>query len=230
MKKILLISIAMLLLTTRPALAAVVSTFDGMYPPDISALDGWTVGSGFILTNPGSGGNTGGDNDGYALLTDTGQGGSGGLVVAPTKFLVNLTGYASISWDALLPSQYATFRGIEPVILTISSNLTDYSYELDYSQGVAGVWQSWQAPLDVDTGWSCTSSISSCSVSFAEVVANVTQLAFDLEVTTLAGTGPFDTTIEAGIDNVNLIPVPAALWLFGSGLLGLMGIARRRQT
>ena len=29
---------------------------------------------------------------------------------------------------------------------------------------------------------------------------------------------------------VNPIPVPAAVWLFGSGLLGLVGVARRRKT
>ena len=28
---------------------------------------------------------------------------------------------------------------------------------------------------------------------------------------------------------VNVVPVPAAVWLFGSGLLGLVGIARRRN-
>ncbi len=28
----------------------------------------------------------------------------------------------------------------------------------------------------------------------------------------------------------NIIPVPAAIWLFGSGLIGLIGIARRKQT
>jgi len=27
-----------------------------------------------------------------------------------------------------------------------------------------------------------------------------------------------------------VIPVPAAVWLFGSGLLGLVGIARRKKT
>ena len=34
-------------------------------------------------------------------------------------------------------------------------------------------------------------------------------------------------------DNVNfgtVVPVPAALWLFGSGLLGLVGIARRKKA
>jgi hypothetical protein len=28
---------------------------------------------------------------------------------------------------------------------------------------------------------------------------------------------------------VNVVPVPAAVWLFGSGLIGLLGIARRKQ-
>ena len=27
-----------------------------------------------------------------------------------------------------------------------------------------------------------------------------------------------------------VVPIPAALWLFGSGLLGLIGVARRKQT
>ena len=34
-------------------------------------------------------------------------------------------------------------------------------------------------------------------------------------------------------DNLNfdrvVVPVPAAVWLFGSGLLGLVGVARRRK-
>jgi len=28
--------------------------------------------------------------------------------------------------------------------------------------------------------------------------------------------------------NVGAVPVPAAVWLFGSGLLGLIGVARRK--
>jgi len=33
---------------------------------------------------------------------------------------------------------------------------------------------------------------------------------------------------EVFFDNVHVVPVPAALWLFGAGLLGLFGIARRK--
>jgi hypothetical protein len=29
---------------------------------------------------------------------------------------------------------------------------------------------------------------------------------------------------------VSAIPVPAAVWLFGSGLIGLVGVARRRKA
>lgn len=32
------------------------------------------------------------------------------------------------------------------------------------------------------------------------------------------------------IETQSLVPVPAAVWLFGSGLLGLIGIARRKKT
>jgi len=33
-----------------------------------------------------------------------------------------------------------------------------------------------------------------------------------------------------GVDNITAVPLPAAVWLFGSGLLGLIGIAKRKKT
>ena len=37
---------------------------------------------------------------------------------------------------------------------------------------------------------------------------------------------------SAGIDNivVSSVPLPAAVWLFGSGLLGLIGIAKSKKA
>ena len=35
-------------------------------------------------------------------------------------------------------------------------------------------------------------------------------------------------TFGAGTVNISAVPVPAAAWLFGSGLIGLVGIARRK--
>lgn len=40
--------------------------------------------------------------------------------------------------------------------------------------------------------------------------------------------GDFTNTYEGATIPVATIPVPAALWLFGSGLIGLAGMARRR--
>jgi hypothetical protein len=37
------------------------------------------------------------------------------------------------------------------------------------------------------------------------------------------------TTGSALIRDVNVVPIPAAVWLFGSGLLGLMGVTRRKK-
>ena len=41
-----------------------------------------------------------------------------------------------------------------------------------------------------------------------------------------------DPSINVYVDNlsVNSVPVPAAVWLFGSGLIGLAGIARRKKA
>ena len=47
-----------------------------------------------------------------------------------------------------------------------------------------------------------------------------------------AAWGAFDGTPYSEVYNVTVsaIPVPAAVWLFGSGLLGLVGVARRRKS
>ena len=44
------------------------------------------------------------------------------------------------------------------------------------------------------------------------------------------GTGPFDVTVYDLHLAGTVVPVPAAAWLFGSGLLALVGMARRKKA
>lgn len=39
-----------------------------------------------------------------------------------------------------------------------------------------------------------------------------------------------DGAAEAWIANITAVPIPSAIWLFGSGLFGLIGIARRKKS
>ena len=46
-----------------------------------------------------------------------------------------------------------------------------------------------------------------------------------------SGGSPINPTFAAGLSaTVTAIPIPPAVWLFGSGLLGLVGIARRKKA
>lgn len=59
----------------------------------------------------------------------------------------------------------------------------------------------------------------------ADMVGELLQVGFSHRCNTYCDSGMF-------YDNLNFapIPVPAAAWLFGSGLIGLVGVARRRRN
>jgi hypothetical protein len=58
---------------------------------------------------------------------------------------------------------------------------------------------------------------------------------YTLSAGTVIGASAFFATLESGTADFSLdfkvtaVPIPAAAWLFGSGLLGLIGIARRKK-
>jgi len=50
-----------------------------------------------------------------------------------------------------------------------------------------------------------------------------------LQITGADGNGGFYDAAPSLIGTTAVVPVPAAVWLFGSGLLGLVGVVRRRK-
>ena len=59
-------------------------------------------------------------------------------------------------------------------------------------------------------------------LEWAAILADVTLIAIN--------TDAFDGADTIGVDNfaISSVPVPAAVWLFGSGLIGLIGLSRRK--
>jgi hypothetical protein len=71
--------------------------------------------------------------------------------------------------------------------------------------------------------------------TFTIATINLTALAEGSSSLVILGASEFfsetellDPTLIDG--TVNVVPVPAAVWLFGSGLLGLVGVARRKTS
>jgi len=70
--------------------------------------------------------------------------------------------------------------------------------------------------------------LSSGSYDFAaNLLYDTGSLKGDLTGGRLEGIGGIDS-LGAKLGAVAVVPVPAAVWLFGSGLIGLIGIARRK--
>jgi hypothetical protein len=197
--------------------ASVTSTFD-------TDLDGWTSDN-----TPAEIGwaATGGNPGGYVRF-DPDTTGNATAILAPSTFLGDWTSFdmvGKISYDHKIfslgggfiflpyridikgPGGTAFWEGETP------SGLTDWPLPPD---------QTVVAPLREDV-WSITNG------SWSGLLSNITELRIQIELVDNTSSGGGDI---AGIDNVNLssIPIPSAVWLFGSGLLGLIGMARRKKS
>ncbi len=103
----------------------------------------------------------------------------------------------------------------------------DNEYGHLYYYGAGTVFESGITPgnsgpfsnVQSDVYWSGTASSSSKAWRFA--------FAYGGQIAINKGQSGYAWAVQSG--NVGAVPVPAAVWLFGSGLIGLLGFARRRN-
>ena len=93
----------------------------------------------------------------------------------------------------------------------------------------AGSFQNHQ--FDVAIAWKNNNDLSTGAVGMFEIAG----LGLSLDDWAAVGVrgqatdGPGGSAKEFQIGADTVVPVPAAVWLFGTGLLGLVGVARRKQ-
>lgn len=112
----------------------------------------------------------------------------------------------SVTYDAGLPFFFenfdyaADFTEVSDKVLFLGFEGGDVEYSLLNVGSLSSIWQTWTV-----TDWGAVDELW-------------------IVVTDIGNTGLV-------LDNIGLsaVPVPAAVWLFGSALLGLLGVARRRR-
>ncbi len=141
-----------------------------------------------------------------SLIVEGSTNGSDGSYVADAVLTFN-TSNGSIGIDGDVPGfvpQTNLFRG------SISSwSFTDGGVDIFFVEGSSGVDAGLLTTFGLDNG-------VFSFVGFSLESANGNVLSTDLLLT--------ETN-----RNISTVPIPAAVWLFGSGLIGLVGVARRKD-
>jgi hypothetical protein len=189
---------------------------DGDYTGERGATEMYFEGGGLSLTASGSSTEDDPNPDGsvdvdqFAYL-DSWSGGPGGLGVC-----------ADLSGDQCNPSSDDNITFGESLILVFSQAVTIDQITFnngDHDQNFSGDFE-----LSIDGGATTTYSLTN--------IFNTPLTGTEFIFSNPNDQGGSDVSNEyqfyIGAMEVTAVPIPAAVWLFGSGLLGLVAVARRR--
>ena len=191
--------------SVTPAYSNLTSTFN-------SDAEGWTVTGGATgFTYQSAGGNP----DGYIKASDMSNG--GWFFIAPSSWAGNWSGYigGSLQFDLL--------RTVATGAMTVN-NVRIYS---------VGNFVAWDVSINPPLGDWTHYAVDITSSNFDRIsgISGTTFEGIMSNVTALYIQGEFPDDGITGLDNVqiNAVPIPAAVWLLGSGLVGLVAIRRRMK-
>lgn len=192
-------------------------------------------------------GNTGTDYNSFNTVVPTDWSTLSGTpeqLNSPDLFNAN-TNFGNFAWDA--STDGGTFvHGLaegnsdEGVAQDITGLIINQAYAISFEQSIsnrsgfnsAGDLGSWLVTFGGITQSSGTMATPTLSSMFGwqdqTLIFTATATTQQLKFVANNVTG---TRVDLGLDGVSIaaVPIPAAIWLFGSGLFGLVGIARRHR-
>lgn len=151
------------------------------------------------------------------------------LASIPSTFTLDGTEIAPFDSPWLFLGQYGAHQSNSPV--TISSDDGNGNVQLDFSgwgatwNGIPNINLGGDTVTFSDTGLATVTCALDCSVGDTFTLDYSAHV--PLSDTSGFGGVYWGMHLE-GV--VSAVPVPAAVWLFGSGLIGLIGIARRKKA
>jgi hypothetical protein len=166
------------------------------------------------------------------LATTVGLWGSGQAVAAIAHFQVALTGFQEVSAPNQFNNGDPDAFGVADLLIDSSTNTIDWHFCVadltlpltgaHIHQGAAGT----NGPIVVDFG-AQLSGTGLVDPDLASVIANPKGFYVNLHNADFPG-GAIRGQLGDALPNQ--VPLPPAVWLFGSGLLGLIGVARRKTA
>jgi hypothetical protein len=132
----------------------------------------------------------------------------------------------------------AKWANIDGTVTSLNTNITSGSSVLGTSAAAAGIWDPQAGNTNV-AGWfggngpltypGLLTDQRGATQALYGVTGNGGSATTKIQVYSL---GNFTLTADGALTTptVSSVPIPAALWLFGSGLLGLAGVGRRKAV
>lgn len=190
--------------TSITARADLITTFDGV------TTGGWSLDNTGILSPTADAGGTG-----LSGIEANDQNDGGTYYVAPWSGDLSAENGASLRFGLVLANPGGSFASsAQDIILNGNGNQLTLDLAFDNVVPPIGTLLSFQVLLTADT-------FGTDNATFAGVMGNIDSIKIRAEYWTANG-------IESYLVTPAAVPVPAAIWLFGSGLLALFGFMRRR--